>query len=198
MSPFELNAAGFKGAPQARPIPQKESVLPPQTQAPFNAFSNYKLGPEDVLKISVWKDESLSKDVLVRPDGNISFPLIGEMLAAGKTIEEVQKEVALKIAPFVPEPSISVEMVKVNYYKIYVIGRVTHPGEFMVGHPPDVLQALSLAGGVTPFASENGIKIFRRIKGNEEIYPFRLGDVKNGKNLEQNIILLPGDEVVVP
>jgi polysaccharide export outer membrane protein len=197
-TPARLHAAGINGPPQSRPTQKKETVSVPPPQSIFADFSNYRLGPEDVLKISVWKDESLSKEVLVRPDGIISFPLIGEILAKGKTIDELQKEVTQRIAPFIPEPSVTVEMVKVNYYKIYVIGRVNRSGEFLVGHPPDVLQALSLAGGVTPFASENGIKIFRRTKGNEEIFPFRFGDVKSGKYLEQNILLMPGDEVVVP
>jgi polysaccharide export outer membrane protein len=209
MTPLFSLAAGIKGSPQLRPAERKEApvgsspsssgtILSKTPDSNRIDFSAYRIGPEDVLKISVWKDETLSKEALVRPDGNISFPLIGEIMASGKTVEEVQKEVTQRIAPFISDPSVNVEMIKVNYYKIYVLGRVTRSGEYLVGHPPDVLQVLSMAGGLTPFASENQIKIFRRRKGAEEIFVFRLGDVKSGNNLEQNILLMPGDEVVVP
>lgn len=198
MATVHSQAAGLKGSPQARLVETKEPVPPQAPSVPGPDLSGYKIGPEDVIKISVWKDESLSKEALVRPDGNISFPLIGEIMASGKTVEELQKEVTQRIAPFISDPSVNVEMIKVNNYKIYVIGRVTRSGEYLVGHPPDVVQVLSMAGGLTPFASENEIKVFRRRNGKEQIFPFQFGDVKSGKHLEQNIILLPGDEVVVP
>ncbi|MFI5305194.1 MAG: polysaccharide biosynthesis/export family protein [Nitrospiria bacterium] len=175
--------------------PNKEQVNPllPDFPSPF-----YLLGPEDVLKISIWKDESLTSEALVRPDGNISFPLIGEVVAAGRTVEELKKEIISKISPFVPDPTLSVEVLKVNSYKIYVVGKVAKPGEYIVGHYPDIMQALSLAGGLTPFASENNIKILRRDQGKEYAHLFRYGDVKNGIALDQNMILKPGDVVVVP
>lgn len=209
MTPPFSRAAGIKGSPQSHPIEREEPVdtssistpgtILSQTVDPSRIdFSSYRIGPEDILKISVWKDESLSKEALVRPDGNISFPLIGDIMASGKAVEELQKEVKERLTPFISDPSVNVEMIKVNYYKIYVLGRVTRSGEYLVGHPPDILQVLSMAGGLTPFAAENQIKIFRRRNGKEEIFNFRLGDVKSGKHLEQNIILMPGDEVVVP
>lgn len=159
---------------------------------------SYRLGPEDILKIAVWKDESLTGEVVIRPDGYISFPLIGEVRAEGRTVEELKKEITLKIAPYVPDPNLSVMLLKVNSYKIYVVGKVGKPGEYQVGHYPDVMQALSMAGGLTPFAAENSIKILRREGEREEAIPFRYGDVKKGVSLEQNMILKPGDIVVVP
>jgi polysaccharide export outer membrane protein len=158
----------------------------------------YLLGPEDMIKISVWKDEQLTQEVVVRPDGMISFPLVGDVPAAGRTVEEVRLDLVKRLSKFVPNPYVSVMAIKLHSYKIYVTGRVNKPGEFLVGHYTDVLQALSLAGGLTPFAAENDIKVMRREKGEQKVYLFRYGDVRNGRALEQNILLQRGDVVVVP
>ena len=165
---------------------------------PVVVEGSYLLGPEDMIKISVWKDEHLTQEVVVRPDGMISFPLVGDIPAAGRTIEDVRLELVKRLNKFVPNPHVSVLATKILSYKIYVIGRVNKPGEFLVGHYTDVLQALSLAGGLTPFASENDIRIMRRIRGEQLVFQFRYGDVRKGKELEQNIILERGDVVVVP
>jgi polysaccharide export outer membrane protein len=158
----------------------------------------YLLGPEDVMKISVWRDEQLTQEVIVRPDGMISFPLVGDVVAAGRTVEDVRLELVKRLNKFVPNPHVAVLVTKILSNRIYVTGRVTKPGEFLVGHYTDVLQALSLAGGLTPFAAENDIKILRREKGEQKVYPFRYGDIRNGRALEQNILLQRGDVVVVP
>lgn len=157
---------------------------------------DYRLGPEDVLRIAVWRDDSLTREVLVRPDGMVSFPLVGDVRAEGKTVEELRADLVSRLSRYIPEPTLSVEVIKLTSYRIYVLGRVNRPGEFVVGHDTDVMQALSMAGGLTPFASENGIKILRRTSG--DAYPFRYGDVKKGDNLGQNILLERGDVVVVP
>ena len=162
------------------------------------AEGSYLLGPEDMVKISVWKDEHLTQEVVVRPDGMISFPLVGDIPAAGRTVEEVRLDLVKRLNKFVPNPHVSVLATKIQSYKIYVIGRVNKPGEFLVGHYTDVLQALSLAGGLTPFASENDIRIMRRSRGEQLVFQFRYGDVRKGKELGQNIILERGDVVVVP
>ena len=159
---------------------------------------SYLLGPEDVIKISVWKDEHLTQEVVVRPDGMISFPLVGDIPAAGRTIEDVRLELVKRLNKFVPNPHVSILATKILSNKFYVIGRVNKPGEFLVGHYTDVLQALSLAGGLTPFASENDIRIMRRSRGEQFVFPFRYGDIRKGKELGQNIILERGDVVVVP
>ena len=158
----------------------------------------YLLGPEDVVKISVWKDEQLTQEVIVRPDGMISFPLVGDVAAAGRTVEDIRLELVKRLNKFVPNPHVAVMATKLHSYKIYVTGRVNKPGEFLVGHYTDVLQALSLAGGLTPFAAENDIKVMRREKGEQKMYPFRYGDVRKGRALEQNILLQRGDVVIVP
>jgi len=162
------------------------------------ADASYLLGPEDVVKISVWKDEHLTQEVVVRPDGMISFPLVGDVPAAGLTVEDVRLELVKRLNKFVPNPHVSVLATKILSYKIYVVGRVNKPGEFLVGHYTDVLQALSLAGGLTPYAAENDIHIMRRKRGEQLVFPFRYGDVRKGKELSQNIILERGDVAVVP
>lgn len=174
------------------------AVLPNGSEAQPIAEASYLLGAEDIVKISVWKDEHLTQEVVVRPDGMISFPLVGDIPAAGKTIEDVRFELVRRLNKFVPNPHVSVMATKILSYKIYVIGRVNKPGEFLVGHYTDVLQALSLAGGLTPFASENDIRVMRRSRGEQLVFEFRYGDVRKGKELAQNIILERGDVVVVP
>ncbi len=160
--------------------------------------SGYQVEPEDVLEISVWKEDALKKEVLVRPDGGLSFPLIGDVQAAGKTVRELKKEIVQRLGKFIPDPVVSIALLKVVGNKIYVIGKVNKPGEFSTGRYVDVIQALSMAGGLTPFAAENGIKVMRKEGGKDTVFPFHYSDVKNGEDLGQNIQLKGGDVVVVP
>ncbi len=166
--------------------------------SPGASESNYQIGPQDVLQISVWKDEILSREVVVRPDGFITFPLIGEVRAEDRPVGEVAKEMDERLTQFVSDPRITVAVSQVNSFKIYVIGKVNKPGEFQLGQYTDVMQALSLAAGLTPFAREGSIKVLRRIQGDQTTFPFDYGDVLKGKNLEQNIVLKRGDIVMVP
>ena len=161
-------------------------------------ISGYRIGPEDVLRISVWKEADLQRDVLVRPDGGISFPLAGDLVAAGKTPEQLEQEITQRVRAYIPDAVVTVSVEKVSGYTIFVIGRVTQPGQFTLGRYVDVIQALTLAGGVTPFASEDDIQIRRRVGGREVVYPFNYAAVKKGDNNEQNIVLQSGDVVVVP
>ena len=158
----------------------------------------YLLGPEDMLKIAVWKDEHLTQELVVRPDGMITFPLIGEIVASGRTAEDVGLEITTRLLKFLPSPTVTVTVLKVQSYRIYVLGQVHKPGEYQAGHRTDVLQALSMAGGLTPYAAENDIKIIRRTGLEELVFPFRYGDAQKGKDLHQNILLQRGDLVMVP
>jgi polysaccharide export outer membrane protein len=158
----------------------------------------YRLGAEDVLLVSVWKDEQLTREVVVRPDGMFSFPLVGDVQAEDRTIDEIRGDLVKRLMKYIPSPNVSVAVTKVVSYKVYVVGRVNKPGEYLIGHYSDVLQALSLAGGLTPFAAENDIKVMRRVRGEQRAIPFRYGDVRKGKDLGQNIILQRGDVVMVP
>jgi polysaccharide export outer membrane protein len=158
----------------------------------------YRIGPEDVLEISVWKEDALKKEVLVRPDGEISFPLAGDLKVAGRTVTEVREELSKRIAKYIPDPVVSVLVSRVASNKIYVIGRVAKPGDFAAGRYVDVLQALAMAGGLTPFADEKAIKVIRKSGGKDVVLPFDFRAVSRGENLEQNIVLQGGDVVVVP
>ena len=158
----------------------------------------YRLGAEDVMLVSVWKDEHLTREVVVRPDGVFSFPLVGDVQAEDRTVEEIRADLVKRLTRYIPNPNVSVAVMKVLSYKVYVVGRVNKPGEYLIGHYTDVLQALSLAGGLTTFAAENDIKVIRRIKGQQQVFPFRYGDVRKGHDLEQNMLLQRGDVVMVP
>lgn len=158
----------------------------------------YLIGPEDVLEISVWKEEGLEKEILVRPDGGISFPLVGDLIASGKSAAQLKREIVARLQKFIPDPEVSVAVLKINNNKIYVMGKVNKPGEYVTGRYVDVLQALSMAGGLTPFAAENSIKVIRKQDGKDVVFPFEYGRVQKGIALEQNIQLKGGDTVVVP
>lgn len=159
---------------------------------------DYIIGPGDVLDIAVWKDETLTKSVVVLPDGKISFPLIGEVVAKGKTVAELKREIEKKLTAYVPDVTLSLEVKQVNSMLIYVIGRVNNPGRFILNVNVNVLQALSMAGGLTPYAKRDKIKIFRYEGDKTHIFPFNYDHVVEGKGLEQNIILVRGDVIVVP
>jgi polysaccharide export outer membrane protein len=164
----------------------------------FTPDRDYRVGPEDLLDITVWREEALKQQSLVRPDGGISFPLIGEVLAAGKTVEEIRDEIAKRLEKFLPSPVVSVSIVRVASNRIYIIGKVNKPGDMPAGRFVDVLQALSMAGGLTPFASENRIQILRREGGRQVSIPFNFGEVRRGIRMDQNILLQAGDTVLVP
>jgi len=159
---------------------------------------SYLIQPGDILEVSVWKEEGLLKQVLVRPDGGLSFPLVGEVKAAGKSVEEVEAVIKERLAKYIPDPVVSVSTQQLNGNKIYVIGKVARPGEFIANRRIDVIQALSIAGGMTPYASENKIKILHRENGHQTAIPFKYSQVEKGKHLEQNILLQSGDIIVVP
>jgi polysaccharide export outer membrane protein len=192
-------AACFIASPAFGQAAGASSGTPPGgTPATNDLGPDYRIGPEDVLEISVWKEEGLKKEVLVRPDGGIAFPLAGDMQAAGKTAGQLQQEITQRLEKFMADPVVSVAVLKVAANKIYVIGRVNKPGEYVTGRYVDVLQGLTMAGGLTPFAAENDIKVMRKENGKNVVFPFRYSDVKKGINLQQNIPLKGGDVVVVP
>ncbi len=172
---------------------QAEAALVAQT-----AQENYQLGPEDNIEISVWKEPELTKQLVVRPDGKISYPLVGEIQAAGMTVKQLQDEISKRLAKYVTDANVTVILLKTQYYKVFVTGKVNKPGDFIVGRPTDVMQAISMAGGLTPFASPKSIVVLRKVGGKEEMFPFNYNAVSRGESLEQNRTLLPGDVVVVP
>jgi len=197
--PWLLGVSGILGGAHALAQTPAESKPPAvSSQVPQIDPSSYRVAPEDVLEISVWREDALKKEVLVRPDGGISYPLIGEVQAAGKTVFEIRQEIANRLERFIPEPAVSVAILKVGSQRIYVVGKVNKPGEYPIGRFLDVLQALSMAGGLTPFADSNAIRIVRREGDRQVVFPFEYGRVVRGEKLEQNIPLRVGDTVVVP
>jgi polysaccharide export outer membrane protein len=173
----------------------------PDAQVPVGAVTaeaGYLVGPGDVLDISVWKEEALTKTVVVLPDGKITFPLIGEIAAAGRTVADIKEDVKFQIKKYAPGEVVSVEVKQVNSMVIYVIGRVNSPGRFQLNTSINVLQALSIAGGLNPFAKRNDIRIFRQAGTATRILNFRYDEVADGEKLDQNITLMRGDVIVVP
>lgn len=158
----------------------------------------YTIQPGDVLEVSVWKEPDLQREVLVRPDGAFDFPLIGEVHVSGKSVEDVRTEITGRLARFVPDLVVTVLVKQVDGNRIYVYGQVNKPGSFVVNPNVDVIQALSLAGGTTAFASVDDIRVLRRENGTQRAIPFNYGEVSRGRNLEQNIMLKAGDVVLVP
>lgn len=184
-------------APGAAPAAEDAPAAKDAPVAPA-AEDAYALNPGDVLEVSMWKEEGMQRDVLVLPDGRISFPLAGHIQAAGKSAEQVEKILAQRLTRYFPDPVITVTVKSVGGYTIFVIGQVRQSGRFSVGQRTDVMQALSLAGGFTEFADEENIKILRREGGKQSILPFDYSDVEKGRELESNILLRGGDVVVVP
>lgn len=158
----------------------------------------YRVQPGDVLTVSVWKEDGLTGDVFVRPDGGLSFPLAGDISAGGKSIEDLRKEITERLKHYMPAPVVTVAVKQIGGNHIYVLGKVNRPGDFQFTTPVDVMQALSLAGGATPYAALNDIVILRRENGTEQAIRFRYGDVERGRDLPQNVLLHSGDTVVVP
>ncbi len=159
---------------------------------------DYHIQAGDVVNVSVWKEPELTGDLLVRPDGGISMPLAGDVDAAGHTAEEVRAAIDQKLRKFIPDPSVTVSVKQTYGNLIFIVGKVNKPGQYPVNRPIDVMQALSIAGGATPFASLNKIHILRRQDGKEVSMRFNYNDVQHGKRLAQNIVLQGGDTVVVP
>jgi polysaccharide export outer membrane protein len=162
------------------------------------APAGYRLQPGDILIVDVWKEKELQQEVLVRPDGGITFPLAGDLAAAERTVDDLRSELEGRLRHFIPDVAVTVGVKTVAGNRVYVIGKVNRPGDYMIVRPTDVMQALSLAGGTTPFADVNAIRVLRRDRGAQVSYEFRYGDVERGKRLEQNILLRGGDTVVVP
>ena len=159
----------------------------------------YTVQPGDTLRVSVWKEPELNRLILVEPDGTFSFPLSGQIEAHDKTVGQLEQEITQHLARFITDPVVTVSLQKIAGNRVYVIGQVAKPGAFVVNPRVDVMQAISMAGGTTPFASLGSIKIIRRTdSGSQEALPFNYNDVLHGRDLSQNITLQAGDVVVVP
>ena len=188
---FILSVTACTSLPFSKPA--ATSLTPPnQTE------EEYGLQPGDVIRVSVWREEALDQGVLVRPDGGISFPLAGDVNVEGATIEDVTDTIAGKLSKFIPNPVVTVSLQENAGNRIYVTGRVNQPGVFLINRPVDVMQALAMAGGPTPFADKTAIKVLRRKGTAQTSIPFNYKQVQKGEALQQNIMLQAGDTLVVP
>lgn len=158
----------------------------------------YRVQPGDQLIVSVWKEPDLQSEVLIRPDGGMSFALVGDVMAAGRSVEQLRQVVEERLRKFIPDPVVTVAIKQIGGNRIYVLGKVNRPGEFAFSKPIDVMQALSLAGGATSFAALDEIQILRRGNSKQTSLRFRYSEVESGRRLDQNILLQSGDTVVVP
>lgn len=159
----------------------------------------YKVNPGDVLQIAVWKEPDLLRELLVNPDGHFAFPLAGDLIAEGRTVDQIRQELTEKLGRYIPDVVVTVAALQLNGNKVYVLGQVNRPNEFIMTRTLDVMQAISMAGGPTPFAKLDDIKVLRRSdQGTQIAIPFRYTDIQDGKKLDQNILLRAGDTVIVP
>jgi polysaccharide biosynthesis/export protein len=191
---IEETVSGHAGVPEASEAGARRATRGLDTVV----GSDYLIGPGDAIDISLWKEESLTKSVVVLPDGRISFPLIGQVQASDRTVGDLKKEIEERLKPFVPEPVLSVEVRQVNSMLVYVIGRVNSPGRFVLNTNVNALQALAAAGGLNPFAKRDKIRIMRQEAGKTKSLPFHYDDVIEGKRIEENVVLKRGDLIVVP
>jgi polysaccharide export outer membrane protein len=160
--------------------------------------AGYRINAGDRLEVSVWKEPELQREVLVGPDGAFSFPLAGQIVAQGRTATQIREELESRLSRYIPDLVTTVTVLDVRGNSIFVIGQVNNPGAFVMNPVLDVMQALSVAGGTTPFASLKNIRILRREDGVQTAHRFDYTNVADGRSLEQNILLRSGDVVIVP
>lgn len=171
----------------------------PAKTADAQANGGYIIGPEDILAINVWKEPDISRSVPVRSDGAISLPLVGEVEAGGKTTVELEQEITAKLRTYISEPVVAVMVQEMRSKRFNVLGQVAKPGSYLLTSNTTVLDAIALAGGFRDFAKQKSIYVLRKNPdGTETRLPFNYKDAVKGKNVEQNVKLLPRDSVVVP
>ena len=177
----------------------KESTLTKQPQTESVPLSeSYVIGPEDVLSINVWKEEALSRTVLVRMDGKISLPLVDDVQAAGLTARQLKELLTKKLGEFIDNPNVSVIVTEPNSFKVYVSGQVKTPGVYRLRNETTLLQIIPMAGGFTEWANQKKILVIRREDGREKRMTINYKRIVSGKDLDSNILLKPGDTVIVP
>jgi len=198
-SPLRRSAWALRGVPIAlaflaaarAPAFAQQAAKPVATPAP----PGYTIGPADVLQVFVWKEPELTRDVEVRFDGMITVPLLGDLQAAGRTPSELSESLSIGLEKYVESPRVTVGVGKANSARFYVVGQVTKSGEFPLTGRTSVLQGLALAGGFKDFAKTESIVIVRQ---NQAVVAVNYKRIADGKDVSQNVLLSPGDTVVVP
>lgn len=158
----------------------------------------YQLRQGDSVLISVWREDALQRQVIVLPDGSVTFPLIGRVEVVGLSTPEVEQRFVAKLKEYFPEPIVSVVIIGIEGNRAYIAGKVVHPGSLIITGPITVLQAISIVGGIDKFADENGIKVIRAKFGGQDALAVNYKGIISGKDMSTNILLKAGDTVVVP
>jgi polysaccharide export outer membrane protein len=196
-----LIAVGIPAAVSAQTAGEKPSVVAAPRAAAVNVPklpSDFVIGAEDVIGVLFWRDQDMSGDVTVRPDGMITLPLVGDIRAAGLRTDQLKAEVEQAAGKFITEPNVTILVRQINSRKVYITGEVSKPGAYPMTADRSVMQIIAMAGGLTEYADSNNIMILRTENGKQRSYKFHYKDVLRGKALPQNIQLQPGDTVVVP
>jgi len=195
--------------PAASPAPRPAGQPATQTAHPGPGAStgvstgvpvpnDYVIGPDDVLGIVFWRDTDMTGDVTVRPDGMITLPLLQDVKAAGMTPDQLRQQIQQAAAKFISDPNVTVTVRTIKSRNVFITGEVTRPGPYPVTGQMNVLQLISIAGGLNEYANRKEITIQRNENGKTQVFKFNYNDVAKGKNVAQNIVLKPGDTVVVP
>jgi polysaccharide export outer membrane protein len=198
---FSQDAGTQAQAKQKKPPVQGENVDSKGSQATSGQIatpSDFVIGESDVLNINVWKEPEISQSVVVRPDGKISLPLIGEVLVSGLTPVQTQALLANKLQSILTNPQVTVTVTQIRSRVVFITGEVVKPGTYPLLVPTTILQLISNAGGLGQFANRKGIFVLRTVDGKQQRFPFNYSHVIKGEKPEQNILLHPGDTVVVP
>ena len=189
-----IGTARAADAQQAAP-----KASPPVQQRASAAPSDYVIGPEDVLQVTVWKNDTLSRVVPVRPDGKISLPLLHDVQAAGLTSMQLRDKISRSLAEFMPNPEVSVIVTDVRSFRVSIMGEVQRPGVLLLRSSTTVLEAIAMAGGFRDFASPSKIVVVRKdAAGQTQKIPFNYNKAIRNGEVEDNILLKTGDVIVVP
>jgi polysaccharide export outer membrane protein len=194
-----MGGSAFAQSTPSKPAPKPASttgapVVPGAVEPP----PGYVIGPEDVLAVVFWREKDLSVDAAVRPDGRITVPLLNDLPAAGLTPDQLRERIQTAAAKFVEDPSVTVVVKAINSRKVFITGNIGKSGQYPLAGPTTVMQLIAMAGGLQEFADSDKILIMRTEDGKQVAKRFNYEDVREGKNLNQNIELQPGDTVIVP
>lgn len=191
------NMAALKADP-AMSTADTKSTTSDLSAAKREMFSEYKIGEQDVLTITVWREPELSGTVMVRPDGMVTLPLLNDVHAAGLTPDELKGSLTEKLGAFVNSPQVTVAVREINSRKVFIIGQVGHEGSYRINSTTTVLQIIAEAGGLRDFANRKGIYVLRTVNGGQQRLSFNYDKVIRGKDSKDNILLRPGDTIVIP
>ncbi len=183
--------------PPARPAVQRPAA-PAGIPEGLSTPTGYTIGTDDVLTVVFWQDKEMSGDVVVRPDGKVTLPLINDIQAAGLTPTQLRDQVEEAAAKFLREPNATVVVKQINSRKVFITGQVAKPGGYSLTSPTTVLQLIATSGGLLEYADREHIIVLRNENGKQTSYRFNYKDVAQQKNLQQNVLLQIGDTVLVP